>query len=170
MKCKGIMIFYNFLSKQKSVFKKVLEYDLYTRHFLPEKDRTIEHIVPNRLLTGYEKVDPCNLYVIDKTVNRFRSDYRFGGSIDEILETIDEWENIDYRVFRNRRQRLFFPMYGRPLVARTCRNMLHKYEHLQDVEGQIMISDDVKIWMDEDMDRFDENMEYRRNKWSVFIG
>jgi hypothetical protein len=163
------MIYHHFLSKQKTVLKKILEQDLYTRYFISGKNRTIEHLVPNRLLRGYEKIDGCNMYVIDKTVNRFRSDYRFGGSIDEILETIDEWEHINHLVFRNRRHRLFFPMYGRPLVARSCQRMLHKYEHLQDVESQILISRDVKMWLEEDMDAFDKSIEYRKNRWSVFL-
>lgn len=153
------------LSQRKQAFKRMMQHDLYTRKLLREKERSIEHVVPNRLLKGTEKFDVVNLWVIDHDINRFRSDYRFGGSVEEVLETIDEWEHVDNCVFRNRRRRVFFPVYGRPLVAMTCKRMFEKYEHLQDIEDQVFVKEDIRKWLFEDVDEFDMNTLVRKFKW-----
>lgn len=163
-----MMIGQSLLKSPKHIraFKKTMEYDLYTRRFIQESVRTIEHIVPSRWLSGNEKMDTCNLYVIHNRINRFRSDYRFGGTLEEVLETVDEWEHIDHHVFRNPRHRLFFPMYGRPLIAYTCRKMLQKYEHLQDIRDHIFVTQDLDIWTQEGMDEFDHQLFIKNYRWS----
>lgn len=137
--------------------KMVLRHDLYTREFVQPDLRTIEHIVPSRLLTNRtQQCDSSNLFVVHKRINRFRSDFRFGGSIDEIVSNRKEWEHVSYNVFRNRKKRIFFPMHGRKIVADVCLDMLRRYPDLYDYQDQIMVEDDVKTWFSERLDDSDK--------------
>lgn len=151
------------MSKQTRLLKSIFQYDLYTRKTVGEHRKWIEHIVPNRLLSKHEKRDVMNLFVVDMRINVFRSDYRFGGSTDEVLETVDQWEHVNYQVFRHRKRRIFFPLFGRPIIAQTCMAMMQKYEHLQDYQNHIMIHDDMKKWAGEDLDGFDKDLLRLKN-------
>lgn len=155
------------ISGVKKIMKTIFTYDLYTRKFVDKSYRTIEHIVPNRLLmTPKQKTDPLNLCIVDERVNRFRSDFRFGGSIEDILENEnDEWETFNYSVFRNPRHRIFFPLYGRKVIAKTCFEMMTKYPQLYPVYSQIFIERDITKWYDGNLDMIDIN--YLKQKHSI---
>lgn len=159
----------------KKVFKDTFPFDLYTRQYISKPvHRTIEHVVPTRLLflscsvqqphrrrrrraLQYMQNDSLNYFVVDKRVNQFRRDYRFGGSLEEIMNERAEWEgSCNNLIFRNRKKRLFFPCYGRKLVAMTCLDMIQKYNSLYRVMDQIMIEKTVVTWLDEPMDTFDQ--------------
>lgn len=119
-------------------------YDLYTNQYLSIKSRSIEHIIPQRLFDiDYMKNDVQNLWIVDQKINRFRSDYRFGGSLQEIYENKKEWQNLNDYVFRNKKKRIFYPVYGHHIIAKTCLNMRYKYPIINNYWDQIVISENL---------------------------
>lgn len=146
-------------TRNPKLLKRLFQHDLYTRKHVNIRHRTIEHIVPtNLLLTKQQKKDMTNLFMVDTTIQQFRQGYRFGGSIDEILETSDQWETLGHVVYRHPEQRLFFPLYGRPIIAHTCVEMMDRYPELQKMGDQIMIYDDVLQWTGTPLDSFDKDL------------
>ena len=126
--------------------KSNIYYDLYTNQYLPLKSRSVEHIIPQRLFRKHEdfmKNDILNLWIIDNQINRFRSDYRFGGSLQEIYENKKDWQNLNDYVFRNNKKRIFYPIYGHHIIAKTCLLMRYKYPILDDYWDQIAISENL---------------------------
>lgn len=152
---------------RERLFKLVFKHDIYTRHFVRPEYRTVEHIVPNRILPSpHAKKDIVNLFVADRVINRFRSDYRFGGSFEEILSTSKDWEHLSYKVFRNRKKRIFFPLYGRRIVANTCLEMLRRYPVLHDYKDQFMHEIDTKEWLYEHLDDTDRFTLFLKSRFN----
>ena len=146
--------------------KMVLKYDLYTREYIRPDRRSIEHVIPNRLLsTTKAKKDCRNLFVVHGHTNHFRSDFRFGGSIEEIIENRKDWEHLQYNVFRNRKKRIFFPMYGRKIIANVCVDMFRAYPELHDYQKEIMVTEDTKEWFYERVDDTDKFILFLKSRF-----
>lgn len=149
------------------LLKLVLKYDLYTRQFIRWERRTVEHVVPSSVLpTVQSKKDTRNLFVVDASINRFRSDYRFGGSFEEILTNAKDWEHLSFTVFRNQKKRIFFPLHGRRIVANVCLDMMRTYPVLYDQMDRIMVHDDMRQWYQEHFDDTDRFVMFLKSNFS----
>jgi len=106
-------------------------FDLYTQQIISIGDRTIEHVLPVSRIPRQAKNDPSNLFVISRKINSFRSNYRFGGHIDEIYSCPHRYEEMG-KCFRSTDKKIFYPRYGHCIIARVGCHMLNKYPHLHE--------------------------------------
>jgi hypothetical protein len=112
--------------------------DVYTHHHVFLSEQSIEHVIPVRIISQREpQVDPLHLFVTDRVMNRFRSDYGFG-----ILDGSDEWSELN-GCFRHTRKRLFYPQSGHRLIAHIVWKMLMRHSCLRDIEKDIFPDWDV---------------------------
>lgn len=156
------------MSRYNRLLKTVIHHDLYTGKYVHDSRRSVEHVVPARLLNKKSRGDMMNLFMVDHCVNRFRSDYRFGGSVEEVLETIEEWEHMDNLVFRHRRHRLFFPLHGRSLVSKICKSMMEHHEYLQEYHDQIILRKDIHLWLHEKTDTIEKEIMHRKRYFNLY--
>lgn len=114
-----------------------LVFDVYTQEQVPKKIRSIEHLIPARLFQDRQSQhDPRHLFMTSAAMNRFRSDFRFGGSlVRRGRQPVGPWEELD-GCFRNRNRRLFFPRTGHRLIAHTVQKMLASHPVLRGLEQE----------------------------------
>jgi hypothetical protein len=100
------------------------QFDVYTCKHLYASERTIEHIIPARLFTNKnDQWNGLNLYTTDLYLNRFRSDFVFGGSVDEVHSELGLWKQLDGN-YKNLSKRVFLPKNNHRLIAHTVWTML----------------------------------------------
>lgn len=126
----------SFTLKQMSLhFKRRLRFynffDLYTQQIISVSDRTIEHVLPVSKIPRRAINDPFNLFVISRTINSFRSNYRFGGEIDEIHSCPHQFQEIG-KCYRSTGKKIFYPRYGHRIIAQVGCYMLDKYPNLRE--------------------------------------
>lgn len=114
--------------------------DVYRQCEFPSHQRTIEHIIPVRVMSENRSMqhDPLNLYMTSGVLNRFRSDYRFGGDEEQALA--EKWASLEHVCFRNPRRRVFYPHHSRRLIAHVLWKMMDKYPFLREEQTQIIES------------------------------
>ena len=119
--------------------------DVYRCKPLLFRERSLEHIVPVSLTPGRSsrqiQLDPIHLYVTSPKINGFRSNYRFGGYIDETVDT--PWKEMD-GCFKNSQRRVFLPAQGHRLIAHVLWKMMDKYPALRDHEDQCF--ENIETW------------------------
>ena len=120
--------------------------DIYRHCEFPTRQRTMEHIIPVRVLSENRSMqhDPLNLYTTSAEMNRFRSDYRFGGIEDQVRQ--EKWASMEHVCFRNPRRRVFYPHHSRRLIAHVLWKMMDKYPSLRDEETQTQIIESTETW------------------------
>lgn len=131
--------------RDRRILKTIHTVDVYSHRYLEHSKRTIEHIVPVRVLKEKKaQLDMCHLFVTSSHVNRFRSDYAFGGrGKDEIYL----WEQLD-GCYRDKKTRVFYPKEGHRLVAHVVWEMMQKYPSLSGYENKVFKSLDVwDFWL-----------------------
>lgn len=96
----------------------------YTAQSLEEKRRTIEHVIPSRLLTMRQKSYHYNLFIISADLNLFRRDYRFG-MIRDGMEM-----HMSSGARRCPIRRVFAPTYGHRLIAQSVIDTIEQYPEL----------------------------------------
>ena len=102
--------------------------DVYRHQHLSLKERTMEHIIPVSCSSKDVQLDIGNLYMTNSRLNGFRSNYRFGGHMDETLA--GNWKECQ-GCFRNTERRVFLPAHGHRLVAHVLWKMMDKYPELE---------------------------------------
>lgn len=109
---------------------------------------TVEHIIPCRLLTvKHQQLNPINLRLISSPLNSFRRDFRYADIFDDIdpsrLESLK-------KCLRDRKRRIFIPVYGKRIIAESCHLMFTLYPQLyKDHFDSIFLSRRTFIrWMD----------------------
>jgi len=137
------------------------EIDVYTHHKLCSSKQSIEHVIPVRIVSRREtQIDPMHLFVTDRVINRFRSDYGFG-NVDDVN---GGWSELN-GCFRHTRKRLFYPQCGHRLIAHVVWDMLSRHSCLRDVEKDIFPDWDVwKTWSQKKWTPVEEHM-YDINKF-----
>lgn len=145
---------------------RLYPYDLYTRDYVRFHKRTIDNVIPVPLLEAqnvYLGNDAWkNMFVVHSNIHKFRSGYRFGGSVDDILNDPTEWETMRHVVFRNRHRKLFFPLYGQHTIVHTWTAMCRKYPILENIKDEVAHMDDLDTWSRKPSEQFDKDfMELR---------
>lgn len=107
--------------------------DIYSHQEIEPSKRTIEHVIPVRMvLSRKPQIDCRHLFVTTCPLNRFRADFAFGGTADEVLHQKEEWIHFN-GCYKNMRKRLFYPKHGHRLIAHTIWNMMKTYPCLHDI-------------------------------------
>ena len=109
--------------------------DVYRFKPLLFRERSLEHVVPVSLTPASHEIqlDPMHLYITSPKINGFRSNYRFGGDVEETLDT--QWKEMD-GCFRNSKRRVFLPAQSHRLVAHVLWKMMDKYPGMRDYEDR----------------------------------
>lgn len=117
--------------------------DIYCHRELSNSEKSIEHILPVRVVASkMAQLDPRHLYVTDRSLNRFRSDYAFGGT-REMISFSKNW--VEHQgCFRFSIKRIFYPRHGHRLIAQVVWDMMQRYPFLREEEAQIF--PDWEIW------------------------
>ena len=118
--------------------------DAYSHRWLPSHQRSIEHIIPVRL-TPQKTIqhDPIHLYVTSAALNGFRSDYRFGGEVEELRCGGPRWIQMEGS-YKDPHRRVFYPKNGHRLIAHVVWKMMDKHPELRDHEDQLFES--TRCW------------------------
>lgn len=116
--------------------------DIYTGCFLPFSERTIEHLIPQKILRHcYPKKvcqDPLNLFVTTAHMNQYRADFKFGH--EPCLRSIHPQCDVDTKIF--------FPIMNQKLIAYSIVSMYNKYPRLETMHNDIFAREDIlDIWM-----------------------
>jgi hypothetical protein len=107
--------------------------DIYTHSYLTSQNKTIEHLLPcSKMKHSRGKNDILHLFITSYSMNKFRSNYIFGGCIDEIQQDSKNWQEKEGN-FRNKSKMLFYPKKSQRLIAHVHFLMLNKYPDLRDL-------------------------------------
>jgi hypothetical protein len=77
---------------------------------------------------------------------------------------LHEWKTFQGYVFKNDEKKIFFPMYGHHLIARTCLKMFSKYPHLSDSYDDIFDHEyRIDEWLDEPITKCETDLLYLKH-------
>lgn len=151
---------FSICSKIREKLRYYQPFDIYTQKYLKYQNRSIEHVIPCRILKTKEQCTNHEiLYITELNVNRFRSDFFFGGSKDEILQEKKSWKELDGN-FKHCQKKIFYPKKNHRLISHIIWKFLQRHPDVFPFENEIVFQE----WLNMPWDPFQRHI-LECNSW-----